>query len=90
MKKHMETCEFRFRNTKENGDLAGATQSMDVPSFDWELFKNLPNAELFVRRAYKSLLQKLVRDLKLGYKNGTSAKDFLSLEAVITRSFHCK
>ena len=86
----METCEFRFRNTKENGDLAGATQSMDVPSFDWELFKNLPNAELFVRRAYKSLLQKLVRDLKLGYKNGTSAKELLSLEAVITRSFHFK
>jgi len=90
MKESKEFREFRFRNTKENGALAGTTLSAEVPVFDWDRFKSLPNAELFVRRACSSLLQKLVRDIELGNRNGTSKKDFLSLEAVITRSFTFK
>ena len=90
MKKSMEFREFRFRNTKENGVLVGTTVSAEVPVLDWDVFKNLPNAELFVRRAFGSLLQKLVRDVELGNKNGTHKKDLLSVEAVITRSFTFK
>lgn len=60
----------------------------EVPAFDWEVFRKLPNAELFARRAYYSLLQKLIRDVKLGNRNRTSENDLLSIESVITRSFH--
>jgi hypothetical protein len=81
------TQEFYFRKTKANGDLAGTTRSVEVPTFDWEAFKNTPNVELFVRRAYQSLLQKLVRDMKQGNKNGTRQKDLISMEAVTIRSF---
>jgi hypothetical protein len=87
MTNSMETQEFYFRKTKANGDLAGTTRSVEVPTFDWEAFKNTPNVELFVRRAYQSLLQKLVRDMKQGNKNVTRQKDLISMEAVTTRSF---
>ena len=37
--------QFDFRKTKENGAIGGTTQSHLVPEFDWDKFKNLPNAE---------------------------------------------
>ncbi len=49
--------------------------------------KNTPNAELFVRRAYNSHVQKIVRDILLA-KNGTSDDHLQSIEAVIGRSIN--
>lgn len=82
--------EFKFRNTKENGGLRNTVQQCEVPAFDWESFKNLPNTELFVRRAFYSYTQKLVRDVLLNDKNGTTEHHFQSVESVIARSFNFK
>lgn len=78
--------QFNFRKTKENGGIGGTTQSCLVPEFDWNEFKNLPNAELFARRAYNSVVQKLVRDILLS-KNGTTEQHLQSIESVLARTF---
>jgi len=76
---------FKFRQTKNNGTLGGTNQEYLVPEFNWDEFKNLPSAELFVRRVYDSQVQKIVRDILL--VNGKSSGDNLqSIESVITRS----
>ena len=76
---------FNFRKSKENGELSGKEIEHEVPEFDWESFKNIPNARLFVERAYNSALQKLVRDIHL-VQNGTREAHIQSLESVIARS----
>lgn len=78
---------FKFRKTKDNGELGGTNQDYLVPEFNWDEFKRLPNAELFVRRAYNSQLQKLVRDILLE-KNSTSKQHIQSTESVIARSLN--
>ena len=55
---------IRFRIRNRGGDFAGQTIEHKVPDFDWGLFKNTPNAEAFVKKAYFAAAQKLVRDLK--------------------------
>ena len=81
---------FKFRKTKDNREIGGTEQEYQVPLFDWDKFKNLPNSELFVRNAYYSLVQKLVRDILLGEINGTSENNIQSMESVIARSFNFK
>ena len=77
--------EFYFRKSKENAELAGTIQQHEVPEFNWEEFKNLPNAKLFVERCFNSFSQKLVRDVLLE-KNGTAEHHLQSIESVIARS----
>jgi len=76
---------FKFKKSKNNGTLGGTTQEYLVPEFNWDEFKNLPSAELFVRRAYDSQVQKIVRDISRE-KGKSSGDNLQSIESVITRS----
>jgi len=78
---------FKFRKSKDNGKLRGTTQEYLVPKFDWDEFKNLPSAGLFVRRAYYSQVHKIVRDILLE-KEKISADNIQSMESVITKSLY--
>jgi HD-GYP domain-containing protein (c-di-GMP phosphodiesterase class II) len=79
------TKSFTFKNSKDNGDLAGKTLSHTVPLFDWEKFKSASNAKLFIEKAFDAALQKLVREVHL-CKNGTRDVHLQSIESVIARS----
>jgi len=53
--------------------------------FDWNSFKNTPNAEAFTKKLYLSVARKMIREYTEG-KNGTQMEDLNSLEAVIARA----
>jgi hypothetical protein len=75
---------FIVRN-KSGGKSGGKTMVGDVPAFDWESFKNTPNAEAFVKKAYFSEARKIIREINEG--GGRSAQHHLdSVENVIARS----
>lgn len=76
---------IRFTVRRKGGVLAGQTIEHEVPKFDWQSFKNLPNAEEFVKKAYFAAAQKLVREIHEG-KNGTGEHHLQSMEALIARS----
>lgn len=76
--------EFRVRN--KGGQLAGRTLQCEIPEFDWATFKNLGNAEEFVRRQYYAAAKKLVREVCDGNLNGTDSHHLDTIETVVTRS----
>ena len=77
------TIRFRIRN--RGGNFGGQIFEHKIPEFDWNLFKNTPNAEAFVKKAYVATAQKLVRDL-IEEKDGTDERHLESMEALIARS----
>lgn len=71
----------------KGGKSAGKTLTAEVPAFDWEQFKNAPNANEFVKRAYYASVKKLMREADEG-KNGTTTSDLVSYESILTRTLH--
>lgn len=79
-----ENREFVFRNT--GSSLDGKRVIKEVPVFDWEIFKKLPNAERYVKNFFDGDLQKLVREIEEVGKNATTDLDIACMENVIVRS----
>lgn len=77
--------DFSFRIKDKGGVSGGKNISASVPDFDWERFKNTPNAETFVKKAYFAALKKIMREVE-ERKNGSLKSDLDSIEAVITRT----
>ena len=48
----MALTTIRFTVRKKGGALAGQTLEQKIAEFDWEGFKNTPNAEAFAKKAY--------------------------------------
>ncbi len=81
----MSSTPIRFTIRKKGGALGGQTLVHQVPEFDWTMFRNQPNAEAFVRKAYFAAAQKLVRELYEG-KHQTEEHHLQSMESLIARS----
>lgn len=81
----MSNVPIRFTVRNKGGALGGQTIEHSVPEFDWTAFKNEPNAEAFVKKAYIAVAQKLVRELH-EKKNGTEQRHLQSMESLIARS----
>lgn len=81
----MELTPIRFKVRNKGGALGGQTIEHLVATFDWEAFKNVPNAMAFVRKTYHAAAQKLVRDLH-ERKNQTEEHHVQSMESLIARS----
>ena len=83
MEKNFITISFRVKD--KGGPSSGKTVSADVPTFDWESFKNTPNAEEFVKKTYFAAVKKIVREIG-EHKNGSVKSDLDSAETVIARA----
>jgi len=83
MTKNFISVSFLVRD--KGGASAGSTISVDAPEFNWEDFKNTPNAEEFAKKAYFAAVKKIAREIN-ERKNGTTKSDLSSVEAVIARS----
>ncbi|TRZ64969.1 MAG: hypothetical protein D4S02_09945 [Rhodocyclaceae bacterium] len=81
----MSLTPIRFTVRKKGGALSGQPIEHLVAEFDWVMFKNTPNAEGFVRKAYYAAAQKLVRELH-ERKNQTEEHHLQSMENLIARS----
>jgi len=81
----MAMASIRFTVRRKGGALGGQTLEHPVPEFEWHTFKNLPNAEAFVKKAYFAAAQKLVREINEG-KNSTDNHHLQSTESLIARS----
>ncbi len=81
----MDKKQIRFTIRNKGGKLGGQTIKHDVPAFDWETFKNLPNAETFVKKSYFAAAQRIVREIHEG-KNSTDEDHLQSVDSLITRS----
>ena len=81
----MPKVTIRFRVRDKGGKSAGKIVEGQIPEFNWESFKNAPNAEAFVKKAYLSVAQRLVREVNEG-SNGTEEHHLESIENLIARS----
>lgn len=81
----MSRMKISFVVRNKGGPAGGQLLSAEVPAFDWGQFKNTPNAEQFVKKAYIATVKKIVRESELR-QNRTDNLDLSSVEAVITRS----
>jgi hypothetical protein len=81
----MAMTSIRFTVRRKGGALGGQTLEHPVPEFEWHTFKNLPNSETFVKKAYLAAVQKLVREIHEA-KNGTEEHHLQSMESLIARS----
>lgn len=77
----------RFRVRDRGGSSANRTLENEAAEFDWVSFKNLPNAEEFVRRAYFATVKRFIREIS-EHKNGTTKHSLLSMESVLARSLN--
>lgn len=78
-----ENIIHRVKN--KGGPSAGKSLSGSAPKFDWESFKNTPNAEEFVKKAYSAAIIKIIREIE-DHKNGSVETDLNSMETIIARS----
>lgn len=69
----------------KGGKLKDQTLEREVPDFDFKEFMNVPNAEIFMRKAYFSYVKKLMRESEENI-NGTRDEHLQSLESIIARS----
>lgn len=69
----------------KGGKLKGQTLEREVPDFNLKKFMSVPNADIFVRKAYFSYVKRLMREAKESI-NGTQDQHLQSLESIITRS----
>jgi hypothetical protein len=83
----MTKKQIRFTVRKKGGKSSGETLEHDVPAFDWGEFKNSPNAETFVKKAYFSAAQKIVREIHES-KNGTEEYHLKTIESLVARSIN--
>lgn len=81
----MPLITVRFTVRKKGGTLGGQTLEGQVEEFDWDVFKNTPNAQEFVKKAYYSSAQKLIRDI-YEKKNQTEIHHLQHMESLIARS----
>ena len=81
----MSRMKISFIVKKKGGPAGGRLLSAEVPSFDWIQFKNTPNAEQFVKKAYISAVKKIILETEVN-QNRTNNFDLSSVESVITRS----
>lgn len=81
----MKLVTIRFTVRKKGGKLGGQILERSVAEFDWSTFKNAPNAEAFVKKAYYAVAKKLVRELHEGI-NQTEDHHLQSMESLIARS----
>ena len=79
----LTTIRFRVRN--KGGKLGGEILEHQVAEFDWSTFKNTPNAEAFVKKAYYAAAKKLVREIHEGNRQ-TGDHHLQSMESLIARS----
>jgi hypothetical protein len=73
-----------FTIRRRGGEFAGQKYEYRVAAFDWELFKNAPNAEAFAKKAYYAAAQKLVRDM-VEEKPSTDEHHLISMENLMAR-----
>lgn len=83
----MSLTSIRFTVRNKGGKLGGQTLEHSIAEFDWPTFKNTPNAEAFVKKAYYAAAQKHVRELHEG-KNQTEDHHLQSMESLIARSLN--
>jgi len=69
----------------KGGKLKGQTLEREVPDFDFKEFMSVPNAEIFVRKAYFSYVKQLMRESEESI-NGSRDDHLQSPESVIARS----
>ncbi len=69
----------------KGGKLKGKTLEREIPDFDFKEFVNVPNADIFVRKAYFSHVKKLMRESEENI-NGTRDQHLQSVESIIARS----
>lgn len=69
----------------KGGKLKGQTLEREVPDFDLKGFMSVPNAGIFVRKAYFSYVKQLMRESEENI-NGTRDEHLQSLESIIARS----
>lgn len=69
----------------KGGKLKGQTLEREMPDFDFQEFINVPNADIFVRKAYFSYVKQLMRESEEDI-NGTQNEHLQSLESIIARS----
>lgn len=81
----MTMTTIRFTVRRKGGVLSGQTIEHSVPEFEWHTFKNLPNAEAFVKKAYFAAAQKCAREINEG-SNGTDTHHLQSMDSLIARS----
>ncbi len=82
----MEKTVVKFRVRNKGGKLAGKAIERAVPDFDWETFKNCPNAEEFSRKSYFQAVRRLVREVEEKNDQTFLANNLESIESVLTRS----
>ncbi len=76
---------FAFRVRDKGGPSSAKTLTQDIPDFDWTNFKNAPNAEEFVKKAYYASVKKIIREID-EKKNGSVISDLSTIESIIARS----
>jgi len=81
----MDKTHLRFSVRNEDGKTGRRTMEGEVASFDWSVFKTIPNAEAFVRRAYLTAARKALRDMRDG-KNGATSHHLETMETLVARS----
>ena len=81
----MSLVPIQFTVRNKGGALGGQTIEHLVAEFDWEVFKNTPNSEEFVRKAYYAAAKKFIRELHEG-RNQTEEHHLQSMENLIARS----
>ena len=81
-----DRIEISFVVRKKGGVSGGKTLSGKIPAFDWESFKNTPNADVFVKKAYIAACRKIIREIDEKKKYQSSEADLSSTEAVIAKS----
>lgn len=83
----MEKSNIRFRVRNKGGKSAGEILEHEVPVFSWDEFKNLANAEAFVKKAYYAAAKRIVREIHENI-NGTNDSHIQSIESLIGRSIY--
>ena len=81
----VEKILLKFVVRNRNGSKSGGQEvSGEIESFDWEKFKNLPNAAAFVKTAYEREARQLMRQLHENNPN-VSPHHIESMENVICK-----
>ncbi|MBF0128362.1 MAG: hypothetical protein HQL33_00045 [Alphaproteobacteria bacterium] len=75
---------YKVRKRK-NSLSGGKILEKDVPEFNWDEFKKLPNAETFAKKQYYASVRKIMREIE-EKKSKTDERDLSSMEYVIARS----
>lgn len=74
---------YLTKSTSKNPQRKIITQQ--VPKFDWDKFKLLPNAADFVEKFYDQLTTQMMREVA-EVKNGTTKEHLNSMESIIARA----